>query len=108
MPRALQEPEPYGYCHRQAVDMGLVLPAAQFWITNEAGNYLCVARAIAFEGSILAYNPACNEPEWVLARGLANLTPGRERSAIALANYVLQVTREVVQIARLGASQVVH
>ena len=85
--------------------MGPVMPAAQFWVTDKAGNYLCMARELAFEGSILANNLTHNEVEWVLAWGLANdLTPGEERSATALTNYVLQVTREVIQIARLGAS----
>ena len=82
-----------------------MLPAAQFWVTDEAGNYLCVARALTFEGSVLAYNPMWNEAEWVLVWGLANdLTPDEERSASALTNYVLWVTGEAVQIARLGAS----
>ena len=104
-PRALQEPEPYSYCCRQVVDLGLVLPAAQFQVTNEAGNYLCMARALTFEGSVLAYNPTHNEAEWVPNQGLANdLTPGKERSTVALANYVLRVTSEAIWIARLGAS----
>ena len=30
IPWALQEAEPYSYCHGQAVDIGLVIPAAQF------------------------------------------------------------------------------
>ena len=42
-----------------------------------------------FEGSILAYNPTLNEAEWVPARGLADdLSWAKERSAVALANYV--------------------
>ena len=68
-----------------------------------------MARALAFEGSVLAYNPMCNEAEWVPAWGLANdLTPGKERSVIALTNYVPQVTSEAVWIVRVGASQVVN
>ena len=70
--------------------MGLVMPAAQFWVTGEAGNYLCMARALMFEGSILVYNPTQNEAEWVPVQGLSNdLTPGEERSALGLANYGL-------------------
>ena len=85
--------------------MDLVLPAAQFWVTDETGNYLCMARALAFEGSVLVYNPTHNEAEWVPTQGLANdLTPRKERSAVALANYVSRVTSEAVQIAWLGAS----
>ena len=85
--------------------MGPMLPAAQFPVTDEVENYLCMARALTFEGSILAYSPAQNEVEWLPMWGLANdLTPGEERSTLALTNYVPWVAREVVRIARLGAS----
>ena len=104
IPQALTEAELYGYCHSQAVDLGPVMPAAQFRVMDEAGAYLCIARALVFEGSVLAYNPAKNEAEWVSAHGLTNdLTWAEERSAVALANYVLRIPEEVAQIARLGA-----
>ena len=61
-----------------------------------------------FEGSILAYNPALNEAEWIPVRGLANdLSWGEERSMVALANYILHVQKERKRIARLGVSRVV-
>ena len=73
---------------------------------QEGGAYLCIVRALVFEGSILAYNPAKNEAEWVPARGLTNdLTWAKERSAVALANYVLHIPEEVAWIARLGAAE---
>ena len=104
IPWTLTEAEPYGYCHGQAVDLGPVMPAAQFRVTDEAGTYLCMVRALVFKGSVLAYNLAKNEAEWVPARGLTNdLTWAKERSAVALANYVLRFPEEVAQIARLGA-----
>ena len=57
-----------------------------------------------FEGSILAYNPAKNEAEWVPAHGLTNdLTWAEERSAVALANYVPHIPEEAARIVRLGA-----
>ena len=81
---------------------------AQFWVTNERGTYLCTTRALVFKGSILACNPAVNEAEWIPARGLANdLSWGKERSTVALANYVLCAQKEGKRIARLGASRVV-
>ena len=84
------------------------MPVAQFRVTDEARTYLCIARALVFEGSILAYNPAKNEAEWVPAHGLTNdLTWAKERSAIALANYVLCIPDEVAQIARMGACQLI-
>ena len=65
MPWALQEPEPYDYCCGQVVNMGPVMPVAQFWVTDEVGNYLCMARALIFKGSFLMYNPTQNKAEWV-------------------------------------------
>ena len=108
VPHALTEAELYGYCCGQVVDLGPVKPMAQFHVTEEGGAYLCIARALVFEGSVLAYNPAMNKTEWVPVRGLANdLTWARERSAVTLANYVLHIQAEVAQIARLGTSQIV-
>ena len=72
IPWALTEAELYGNCHSQVVDLGPVILVAQFQVTDEGGPYLCIARALVFEGSVLAYNPAKNEAEWVLVHGLAN------------------------------------
>ena len=59
--------------------------------------------ALVFEGSILAYNPARDEAEWVLARGITNdLSWVEEKSAVALVNYVPHVFQEVAHIAGLG------
>ena len=108
IPHALKEAELYGYCWGQVVDLGPMMPAAQFWVMEEGGAYLCTARALVFEGSILVYNPAMNEAEWVPVHSLANdLSWAKERSAVALANYVLFVPAEVAQIIRLRASRIV-
>ena len=105
---ALTEAELYGYCCGQAVDLSPMMLVAQFWVTDEGGAYLCIARALVFEGSVLAYNPAKNEAEWVPVCGLTNdLTWAKERSAVALANYVSCIPEEAAQIARLGAHQIV-
>ena len=104
--RALMEAELYSYCHSQAVDLSPVMPVAQFRVTDEVGTYLCIAKALAFEGCVLAYNPTKNEAEWVPARGLANdLTWAEERSAVALANYVPHIPDEVAWISGLGFRQ---
>ena len=77
----------YGYCHGQVVDLRLVMPAVQFRVTDKAGTYLCVAWALVFEGSVLAYSPTKDEAEWVPTCGLANdLTWAEKRSTMALAN----------------------
>ena len=108
IPRALTEAELYGYCRGQAVDLGPVMLVAQFQVMVEGGAYLCTARALVFEGSILAYNPAMNEAEWVPVRSLANdLSWAKERSAVAFANYVLCIPAEAARIARLRASRIV-
>ena len=52
--------------------------------------------------------PALNEAKWVPVRGLANdLSWAEERSAVALANYVLCTSAEVAWITRLGAGRVI-
>ena len=69
-------------------------------MTDEAGTYLCVAQALVFEGSVLAYNPTRDKAEWVPTHGL---TWAEEKSAVALVNYMPCVSQEVACIARLGA-----
>ena len=104
MPQALMEVEQYSYHHGEAVGLGPVMPVTQFRVTDEAGTYLCVAQALAFEGSILAYNPARDEAEWVPVHDLANnLTWLEEKSTMVLANYVPHISQEAAHIARLGA-----
>ena len=108
IPCTLTEAESYGHCRGQAMDLGPVMLAVQFWVTEEGGANLCTVRALVFKGSILAYNLALNEAEWVPVRGLANdLSWAEERSAMALANYVPCASVEVAQITRLGAGRVV-
>ena len=108
VPRALTEAELYGYCHGQVVDLGPVMPVAQFQVTEEGGAYLCIVRALVFEGSVLAYNPTMNKAEWVPVHSLANnLTWAKERSAVALVNYVPCVQAKAAWIGRLGANRIV-
>ena len=100
--QTLTEAESYGYCQGQVVDLGPVMPVAQFQVMEEGGVYLCTTRALVFEGSILAYNPTLNEAEWVPVRSLVNdLSWAEDRLAVALANYVLCTPVEVARIARL-------
>ena len=108
IPWALTEAELYGYYCGQVVDLGLVMPVAQFWVMEEGGAYLCIARALVFEGSVLVYNPAMNKAEWVPVCGLAiDLTWAKERSAVALVNYVPHIPAEAARITRLGVCQIV-
>ena len=89
MPRAAMEVEQYGYHRGNAIDLDPVMPAMEFKVTDKEGTYLCVARALVFKGSILAYNPTRDEAEWVPACGVTNkLSWVEERSVVALANYV--------------------
>ena len=103
VPMALTEAELYGYCHGQAVDLGPMMLAAQFWVAEEGGAYLCLVRGLVFERSVLVYNPTINEAEWIPVHGLTNdLTWAEERSAMAMVNYVPCALAETAQIARLG------
>ena len=55
------------------------MPAAEFRVTDEDGAYLCVAHSLIFEGSVLVYDPARDEVEWVPARGLPTILAGWKR-----------------------------
>ena len=44
IPHTLTEAELYGYCGGQVVDLGHLILAAQFWVTEEGGAYLCTVR----------------------------------------------------------------
>ena len=89
IPRTATQVEQYGYCRGNAIDLGTVMPATEFRVTDEEGTYLCTARGLIFEGSVLAYNPARDEVEWVPARWVANdLSWVEERMVVTLANFV--------------------
>ena len=104
MPRAAMEVEQYGYRHSNTVDLSLVMPAMEFRVTDEEGTYSCVVWALVFEGSVLVYNPARDEVEWVPAcRVIKDLSWAEERSAVALANYMPCVPQETDRIAELRA-----
>ena len=96
--------EQYGYHHGNAVNLGTVMPVAQFRVTDEEGSYLCVAWALIYEGSILAYNPTRDEAEWIPVHGITNdLSHGEERSLVMLENFVPRVLHEADCIVQLGA-----
>ena len=104
MPWATMEVEQYGYCCDQAIDLRPVMPVTQFRVTDEAGTYWCVARALVFKGNVLAYNPTRDEAEWVPMCGVTNdLSWVEEKSTMALANYVPCTSKEGACIVRLGA-----
>ena len=72
MPWATMEVEQYSYHCGHTRDLGPVMLATQFRVTDKEGTYLCVVWALVFEGSILVYNPARDEVEWVPTSGIAN------------------------------------
>ena len=72
VPWATTEVEQYGYHCGNAMDLGAVMPAMEFRVTDEEGAYLCVAWGLIFEGNVLAYNAARDEVEWVPTHGVAN------------------------------------
>ena len=104
VPQATTEVEQYGYCHGNAVDLGPVMSATEFRVTDEEGTYLGAAQVLVWGGSVLGYNPTRDKAEWVPTCRVANdLSWAEERSAVALANYVPCIPQEVDRITELGA-----
>ena len=86
------------------MDLGTVMLVMEFRVTDKEGAYLCVARGLIFEGSVLVYNAARGEVEWVPARGVTNeLSWSEERMAVALANFVPCIPPEEDRGAELRA-----
>ena len=104
MPRAATEVEQYGYRHGNAMDLGAVMLAMEFRVTDEEGAYLCAAWGLIFEGRVLAYNAARDEAEWVPTHGVANdLSWVEERMAVMLVNFVPCIPQEADRVMELGA-----
>ena len=86
------------------MDLGAVMPAMEFRVTDEEGAYLCAAWGLIFEGNILTYNAKRDEAEWVPARGVTNnLSWAEEGTAVALVNFVPCIPQEVDCVAELRA-----
>ena len=104
MPRATTEVEQYGYHCGNAMDLGAVMLAMEFRVTNEEGAYLCVAQGLIFKGNILAYNATRDKVEWVPTWGVTNdLSWVKERMAVMLANSVPCIPQEADWVVELGA-----
>ena len=92
----------YGYRHGNTINLGTVMPVTEFKVTDEEGTYLCVVCGLVFEGSILVYDPARDEAEWVPAHGVAmDLSWAEEKMAATLANFVPRTSQEVGCITEL-------
>ena len=103
IPPSAMQAEQYGYRRGNAVDLGTVMPATEFRVTDEEGTYLCAVRGLVFEGSVLAYDPTWDEAEWVPAHGVANnLSWAEERMVVTLVNFVPRTGQEADRIAELG------
>ena len=104
MSRAATEVEQYGYHHRNTMDLDVVMPAMEFRVTDKEGAYLCVAQGLIFEGSILVYNAARDEVEWVPTHRVTNdLNWVEERTVVTLENFVPRIPQEAHCITELGA-----
>ena len=62
-PQAATQVEQYGYRCGNAINLGMVMPVMEFRVTDKEGVYLYTVRALIYEGSVLAYNPARDEAE---------------------------------------------
>ena len=86
------------------MDLSAVMLATEFRVTDEEGTYLCVVQGLIFEESVLVYNPARDEAEWVPTCGVANdLSWVKERTVVVLANFVPCILQEADHITELGA-----
>ena len=104
VPRPAMQAKQYGYHRGNTVDLGTVMPVAEFRVIDEEGAYLCAARGLIFQGSVLAYDPTRDEVEWVPTRGVVNnLSCAEERMAVALVNFVPRAGQEADHITELGA-----
>ena len=104
IPHSTTQAKQYGYRHGNAIDLGTVMPAEEFRVTNVEGAYLCAVRGLIFKGSILVYDPTRDEVEWVPTCGVANnLSWAEERMAVVLANFVPRAGQEADRITELGA-----
>ena len=102
-PRTAMQVGQYGYLCRSAVNLGAVMLAMEFRVTDEEGTHLCEVRALIFEGSVLAYDPTMDEVEWVPTRRVANnLSWAEERMVVTLANFVPHTPCEADRITELG------
>ena len=103
IPRATTEVEQYGYHCGNTIDLGAVMPAMEFRVTDEEGTYLCVTQALIFEGSVLVYNLTRDEVEWVPTHGVANdLSWAEERMVVVLVDFVPCIPQEADCITELG------
>ena len=103
VPQTAMQAEQYGYHHGNTINLGAVMPAMEFRVTDEEGTYLCVVRGLVFKGSILAYDPTRDKAEWVPTCGVANdLSWVEKRMPVALANFVPHTSQETDRITELG------
>ena len=97
-PCSLCQSRHLGYIQERVVELGSVLPATQFRVSQPSGDFVCMARGLLFEGNVLVYNPASNETEWVPVWGTAeDLSRAEEASTRELSNMVPLDSAEEVQ-----------
>ena len=87
MPQAATEVEQYGYHCGNTMDLGAVMPAKEFRVTNKEGAYLCAAWGLIFKGSVLAYNPTRDEVEWVSTPGVTNDLSWAEERTVGWSSF---------------------
>ena len=87
-----------GYIQEQVVELGPVLPSMWFCVSQPDRQFVCVARGLLFEGSMLAYDPTSKEAEWIPVWGMAgDLSQPEEASTRELSNMVPHDSTEGVQ-----------
>ena len=87
-----------GYIRGRMVDLGWALPSLHFHISKQDGEFVCMARGLLFEGSVLAYDPTTKGTEWIPMWGSASdLLLVEEASTRELSNIMPHDLTEVMQ-----------
>ena len=79
--------QPLGFIQGCIMELGLTMPPMQFHVSSPSREFLSYAQGLLYEGTVLAYDPTMNSPEWIPVCGTASdLTWVEEASAMALCN----------------------
>ena len=90
--------------YRGVMELGLTMPPSQFCISNPSREFICFARGLFFEGSVLAYDPITNGAEWIPVCGTAGDPSWMEEMlALVLYNMLPRILDEGAErLARFG------
>ena len=84
-----------GHIQGHVMELGLTMSPSWFCISYPNREFICFARGLIFEGSILTYDSITNRVEWVpKSSTIFDLSQEEEMSALALCNMVPHILDE--------------